>query len=516
LKIALIISAIFLLNYQLFGQGNVLELLPGAESSEFNKKTGVLTLIGGAAGVNFRYQGNTMYCDSAHFWSISNEVRAYGNVHITKEDLNLYCDSLYYNGKTKFAKLWGNVRVRDQEYKIITDTLDYDAKKSVAIYRYGGRIENILKKETLTSKVGFMYPNTKNFLFSGRVVYAGADLKMTTDTLKYNYSKSITSFFGPTNIIKTDPETKKITKIYCERGWFNTETEEGNLKKKATITNGKNVMSGEDLYSYSKKGLAIGKGNVIYKDTTQKIEFRGNYAYSNDDKNIAFLTGKAVVLKMDGKDTLFIHADTLFSYKDSLGNSTRLKGYNNVKFFRHDMQGKCDSLLYDKVSGKMEMHTSPILWVKEKVELKGDYIEVLFSSDSIVERANVVGNSTVLIEVDSGKYYHQIGGKDINAFFEKNDLYRTDVMGNARTVFFPEDKSSTDTTIVIKRLGMNRIYASDLKIYIDSNEVDGITYLDKPDGVFYPMDQIKKEEQFIQGFKWQAALRPKKWLEIFE
>ena len=63
---------------------------------------------------------------------------------------------------------------------------------------------------------------------------------------------------------------------------------------------------------------------------------------------------------------------------------------------------------------------------------------------------------------------------------------------------------------------MNRIYASDLKVYVDSNEVDGVTYLDKPDGVFYPMDQIKKEEQFIQGFKWQAFLRPKKWSEIFD
>ncbi len=494
----------------------MLELLPGAEKSEFNKKTGMLSLIGGPNGVNFRYQGNTMYCDSAHFWSNSNEVRAYGNVHITKEAMNLYCDSLYYNGKTRFAKLWGNVRVRDQEYKILTDTLDYDAKRSVAIYRHGGRVENILKKEMLTSKIGYMYPDSKNFLFGGRVVYKSDDLKITTDTLKYTYSKKITSFFGPTNILKTNLETKKETKIYCERGWFNTDTEEGNLKKNASIHNGNQIMSGEDLYSYSKIGLAIGKGNVVYKDTTQKIEFRGNYAYSDEKKNKAFLTGKAVVLKIDKKDTLFIHADTLFSYRDSLGYASVVEGYQKVKFFRNDLQGKCDTILYDRAAGKMEMHSEPILWVKTKVELKGDFIEVLFESDSMVKQANVFGNSTVLVEVDSGKYYHQMGGKDINAFFKNNNLYRTDVMGNAKTIFYPEDEASTDTTVVIKRLGMNRIYASDLKVYVDSNEVDGVTYLDKPDGVFYPMDQIKKEEQFIQGFKWQAFLRPKKWSEIFD
>jgi aryl-alcohol dehydrogenase-like predicted oxidoreductase len=37
----------------------------------------------------------------------------------------------------------------------------------------------------------------------------------------------------------------------------------------------------------------------------------------------------------------------------------------------------------------------------------------------------------------------------------------------------------------------------------------GITYFDKPDGVFYPMDQIKAEEQFIKEFSLNPFLRPK-------
>jgi hypothetical protein len=61
---------------------------------------------------------------------------------------------------------------------------------------------------------------------------------------------------------------------------------------------------------------------------------------------------------------------------------------------------------------------------------------------------------------------------------------------------------------------MNRIYSSDLKVHIENNEVVGITYLDKPEGVFYPMEKIKPEEQFIQGFKWQAAFRPKNWMDL--
>jgi len=64
LKIALFISAIFLFNSMLFCQKNTLELLPGSEKFEFNESTGIHRLIG---SVNFIYQGNTMYCDSAHY-----------------------------------------------------------------------------------------------------------------------------------------------------------------------------------------------------------------------------------------------------------------------------------------------------------------------------------------------------------------------------------------------------------------------------------------------------------------
>ena len=88
--------------------------------------------------------------------------------------------------------------------------------------------------------------------------------------------------------------------------------------------------------------------------------------------------------------------------------------------------------------------------------------------------------------------------------------------GNATTIFFPEEEIKTDSTFTKKRIGMNRLYASDLRIDIDSSEISGITYIEKPDGVFYPLDKLKKEEQFVQGFDWKDALRPKSLEAIFE
>ena len=62
-KFALIFSAFFLRGF-LFSQNNVLELLPGSEKIIYDEKSKKHRLIG---SVNFIYQGNTMYCDSAHY-----------------------------------------------------------------------------------------------------------------------------------------------------------------------------------------------------------------------------------------------------------------------------------------------------------------------------------------------------------------------------------------------------------------------------------------------------------------
>lgn len=484
-------------------QKNVLELLPGSDKLGYNEKTGAHRLVG---NVNFIYQGNKMYCDSAHYLDKTQEVRAYGNVHIIKDDINLFCDSLYYNGKTRKAKLWGNVRVRDLEYKLSTDTLEYDAKKAQGIYRHGGKVESIVSNEVLTSRIGYFYPESKSFFFSGKVKYKKDDLSMTTDTLQYIYAKQTTYFYGPTKILKGE------TNMYCESGTYNVETEEGRLYKNAEIIDESKIIRGDTLIYQPLLGQSTGKGHVYFKDTTQAVEFYSDYAYNSDKKHYSFVTGHALAVKIQKKDTIYIHADTLFNQNDTLGKTLYTKGYYNVKIYNTSIQASCDSLHFNKESDLLELYKDPIVW-SQNAELKGGKM-VVYLNDSLIEKIHVIDMATALMEIDSGAYYNQIAGKEIIAFFKDNEMIRSDVIGNAKTIFFPENEEKTDSTVIVKRLGMNRLYASDLRIYLDSGEVRGITYFDKPDGVFYPMDQIKKEEQFISNFEWKAFLRPKSWMEI--
>ena len=510
LKIALLVSAFFVFNQNAFAQGGWLELMPGSKQLSYNERSGLDCLTGILV---FKYEGNVMYCDSAHVNKKSREVWVYGKVQLNKQDsLNLYCDSLYYNGKTKKAKLWGNVRVRDREYKLTTDTLEYDAKKTQAIYRHNGRIENIQSNEVLTSKVGYFHPNTKNSFFSGNVVYKGDDLKMTTDTLQYNYLKHRAYFFGPTVV------TKAKTKLYCDKGWYDVETEEGVLQKNARIEDQGRFISGDSLYYAPQKKLALGKGNVILVDTVQKLELRGGFVKSDELNHIDIATDYPLAILKKGSDTLFMRSDTLFHYRDTLQKTKRVLGYKDVRMYNRQMQARADSLVYDKDSLKIELFGKPFFWSKNS-ELHGDTVTVYMKNDTLIDKLHLRNNAFAANEIDSAGLYNQLSGKEIWAYFQRkpkedHELVKAEIISSASLLYYPEEEKKKDSIIEVTRKGMNHLVAGKFVVYLDSGEVKRVSFLNQPDGHFYPMKDLKKEMQFLKDFSWNPLLRPKSWEEL--
>lgn len=230
--------------------------------------------------VVFEHENTKMFCDSARFYIKTEKFKAYSRVNINKKDtLNLFCDSLHYTLRTEIAKLYGNVRVRDSEYKLVTDSLEYDVKKSAGIYRSGGKITSILSNEVLSSEIGYFFPNSKSFTFSKNVVYQSNDYTVTTDTLRFNGYKKLAYFYGPTNINATG------TQMYCEKGWYDAKQDKGVLQGNAYIIDANTNIAADSLYYSKNDSISEAKGNVIIKDTTEKIEFWGDFARSMKKKD---------------------------------------------------------------------------------------------------------------------------------------------------------------------------------------------------------------------------------------
>ena len=56
--------------------------------------------------------------------------------------------------------------------------------------------------------------------------------------------------------------------------------------------------------------------------------------------------------------------------------------------------------------------------------------------------------------------------------------------------------------------GVNIVDCSNMRIDIDSSKVAGVTYLEKPNAHFYPMDKVSPDQLKLKGFAWYPHLRP--------
>lgn len=457
--------------------------------------------------VEFDHLNNRMFCDSAIYNIAKRTFKSYSKVHLSKRDtLNLFCDSIHYDLVKEYANLYGNVRVRDREFKLTTDSLEYDARRGAGIYRNNATITSILTNEVLTSQIGYFFPESKNFTFSKNVVYTSKDYKVTTDTLRFNGYTKQAFFYGPTDIVGNGIQ------MYCENGWYSAQKEEGVLQKNAHIYQANNYIEADSLYYNKGLGISEGRGNVMLKDTLKKAEFHGDFARSDEQEKYAYLTGKAYALTYDKGDSLFIHADSLWNYLDTLQQSKLILAYNNVKIFKRDIQGVCDSLVYNQPDSIMIMYNNPIIWA-DKAQLTGDTLKV-HQSQKGIERIDILQNSIVVTEVDSAEYYNQVGAKTMIAYFTNDTISHVNADGNAKTVYYMAAEKNKDSIVEVTLSGMNRLYSSNLTIRFVAGEIEGIAYRDAPDGAMYPMDQIIATEKEVKGFNWQPTLRPIGWREM--
>lgn len=506
IKIALLLSAIFLSTHFLEAQKEPLKLIEGSEDIRFDGKTGNYIVHG---NVRLVKEDTKTFCDSAYYNKNNETVLAYGRVHMNKSDsLNLFCDSMFYDMRNEYAKLWGNVRVRDLEYKLETDSLEFYVAEKKGVYRKNGRVSTILSDEELTSRVGYFFTKDKNFFFKDSVTYKKDSIFITTDTLQFNSLQKKAFFYGPTHI------QQGKTAMFCEKGWFNTEKEEGVLQVNAFIDNPQSFISGDSLYYNGEKEKYEAKGNVVILDTTNRSELNGDFAYGDPVEGISYITGKALAKNFKTKDTLYIHADTLVNYMDSLNESKLLLAYYDVKIYKVDMQGVCDSLSYDRKLGEMNLFRDPVLWAKN-AQLSSDSMTV-WEKDDDIKKAFLRNNPLIITEVDSANYYNQITGKTLTAYFDSTQIKRVDILGNAKTLYFVEEEKEEDSVIIVNLNGLNRLYASDISLYFEKGDIQGATYRDAPDGVVYPMNQIDKKEERVEVFKWDVSRRPNSWEELIE
>jgi hypothetical protein len=446
----------------------------------------------------FERDGAVMYSDSAYFYGKKNVLEAFSRVHLVQGDsVDLYGDYLIYDGNTKIAQIKKGVRLIGRNTELKTRELEYNVGTNTGYYMHHADIKS--GENSLKSRKGYYYARTEMYYFTDSVVLANPDYTITSDTLRYHTPTKVAYFYGPTEIVGDS------SYIYCEDGWYNTETDISMLKQNALVRNKQQTLTGDSLYYERNTGFGEGFNNIVVSDEQQNIILRGNHALINQKKDSALITQKALFIYVtDDADSVFVHADTLRAATDANG-FRQLRAYYGVQLFKSDLQGVCDSLFYSTSDSILHLYYEPILWSGEN-QLSANYIEI-WTKNKQISQLHMQHSAFMVNQEDSGRF-NQIKGKSMIGYFKDNEPYKIDVKGNGQTVYYAKDKDVL--------VGVNLAQSSNITIHLKNKKPDDIRFYIKPSGVTYPLDKAPEEELILKDFKWKDNLRPKKKEDIFK
>ena len=463
--------------------------------------------------VHIVHEGVNMWCDKAIHYGEEDFIEAYGNVKLKQGDsINMSSKYAEYSGKSKLAFASGDVLLQEPSSTLTTDTLYFDRVKQQAYYRSKGKVVRDTSG-TITSQIGRYYMNTKKYQFVRDVVLVNPDYTINSDRLDFYTESGHAFLYGPTTI------DSKESKIYCEKGFYNTNNNTGYFVKRSRIDYDNRIFEGDSMYFDRNRSFASANNNIKVTDTVNNSIIKGHYAEVFREKDSVFITKRALAISVQENDSLYIHGDTLMVTGKPDKRITR--AFKNVKMYKSDMSGKADSIHIDHESGLTKLinismvtdafakKKQPILWNFSN-QMTGDTIHIKSNTESEKLDSLIVFNNAFLVSrdtLDSG--FNQISGQRlIGLFNEDNKLYNVDIIKNSEIIYYARNSEN-------ELIGINKSKSSNINIKITGNTIDEIRLIKQIDGDLFPDSQFPKNARLLKGYNWREDERPKKVEDLF-
>ena len=463
--------------------------------------------------VHIIHEGINMWCDKAIHYTDEDFIEAYGNVKMKQGDsINMSSKYAEYSGKSKLAFASGDVLLKEPSSTLTTDTLYFDRVKQQAYYKNKGKVVRDTSG-TITSQIGRYYMNTKKYQFVKDVVLVNPDYTINSDRLDFYTESGHAFLYGPTTI---DSEESKI---YCEKGFYNTNDNTGYFVKKSRIDYDNRVFEGDSMYFDRTKSFASANNNIIVTDTINKSIITGHYAEIFRAKDSVFITKRALAISVQEKDSIYLHSDTLMVTGKPEHRITR--AFRNAKMYKSDMSGKADSIHIDHKSGLTQLinifHSTdafakkkqPILWNFSN-QMTGDTIHVKSNAKTEKLDSLIVFNNAFLVSRDTLDVgFNQVSGQRlIGLFNDNNEIYNVDIFKNSEVIYFARNSEN-------ELIGINKSKSSDINIKISGKTIDEIRLIKQIDGFLYPESQFPENARLLRGFNWREDERPNSVNDLF-
>ena len=451
--------------------------------------------------VQFEHEGANLWCDIAVFYQKENRLKAIGNIRLEQGDsIRLTSGRIDFDGDKRLAKAYERVVLNNEQMTLRTDTLYWDRAKQESYYNSGGTV--IDSANTLTSEVGRYFFEPKKYQFLDSVKIRNPEYTIDSKHLDYYTNSRNAYMYGPSTI------TGQTYKIYCERGFYDTNIESGYGIKNTRIDYSNRIIEGDSVYFDKATEFASATNNIKVTDTVNQGVIRAHYAEVFKAKDSVFATKRAVSVSLIEQDSLYVHGDTLMITGEP--DDRILRAFRNAKFFKTDLSGKCDSIHYEEKTGITQLITKPVLWNLEN-QMTGDSIHLINNLETEELDSLKVLNNAFIISLDSVSKtgYNQAKGKDLFGKFIDNELKIVDLVKNTEVIYYMYNDDN-------ELIGINKTICSAIQMTLDQSDIEEITFFTNPDGDIFPEKDLPPNSRKLKGFIWRGDERIMTKNDIFD
>jgi lipopolysaccharide export system protein LptA len=493
----------------------------GIASSDEDVEEGALVFLRDESQqVHFIHKGVNLFCDKAIYYQDQDYIEAFsgpsGVVTVKQGDsINMIAKYVEYSGKTELAYAQGDVVLTEPQSVLTTNKLYFDRTRQLAYYDTKGKVVRD-SSGTITSQIGRYYMNSKKYQFTNDVVLVNPDYTLNTDRLDYFPDNGHAYLFGPSTIVGED------SKIYTERGFYDTKTNIGHFQRNAKIDYDNRSIIGDSLYFDRNRSFASATNNIKITDTINNSVVKGHYAEVWRERDSMFITKRALAITVQEQDSVYLHADTLKVTGKEENRITR--AFYNARLFKSDLAGKADSIHVDHKTGltkliNLSRYSStdafalarkPVLWNLGN-QMTGDTIHLISNTETEKLDSLKVFNNAFLVSKDtiSEDAYNQIKGQRLIGLFRDNELYNVDIIKNAETIRYMRNEQND-------LIGIQKSKSGSINIKILEQAIDEVRFLNQIDGNIFPENDFPRGAKKLRGFDWRGEERPNSVEDLFK
>ena len=529
----------------------------------------VVTFTKTDSGDFFRFIGDvvmqqgtdTLYCDSLIQNKTTNILEAFSNVRIAQEGgTQGLCDYLRYTASQKLAYMRGNVSLTDGKNKLWSDDLTYNLGTKIGVYNNNGTLE--ADSTIVTSSRGEYNVKSKEARFAGNAIIKDPQYHTKSDDMSYNTETKMTHFFAKSIVVGDSGRSI----LQTSGGYYDSHAGLAYFNTPSSLWYYAQYIEADTLYYNKTSGLGYAHGHVIAVDTSHHSTIYCGRATYYQKRRVMWAVQKPVLEQVNGRDTLYIRADTFYSApmasnkilaeKTKTGDSTaanisvlkknntgiaeqpkKIKkkkqillpetktfvdtsaadstaplcfvGYHHVRIFSDSLQGVCDSISYTQSDSMMRMIYNPVAWSRNS-QITGDTIIMQLDSSHI--KSITVPNNAFIVSLagpEGSGLYDQIQGRTLKGYFKKNTITNLHISPNAEAIYYTKDEHNAF-------LGVSEAKSVKMNIFFVNQKIKKILFEKDVHQKLTPLDKADLPNEKLSRFKWLIDRRPKSKEELFD